>query len=171
MKTRMMPIGLKITLEKAQRDPVAAYNAASILEAGHWGQSATQHFFLRAALGGYAPAMIRIAGFYMTGQFLIEDENGEQQFETNVDEGVNWIKQAANTGDATANYLLARCYADGIGMKQNLIKAVYFLGFVPFSGQINPYEPSEALVFGCVSKNLRDCIRRKMKSISLKPAG
>ena len=62
MKARRMSEGLEQVLRKAQHDPVAAYDAAIMLEYEHRSQNAAQYFFLSAANGGYAPAMLRVAG-------------------------------------------------------------------------------------------------------------
>ncbi len=65
MKRRHMSIGLKMMLEKAQSDPVAAYNAALLLEEEHKGPQAIQFFCQRSAEGGYTPAMLKQAGIYI----------------------------------------------------------------------------------------------------------
>lgn len=164
MKPRTMSEGLKYLIEKAQYDAGAGYDAAVMLEAEGRGQSAVQHFFLRSASNGCVSAMLRIAGFYLQGKYLVEDDDGQnRRYIQNIAEGLHWIRLAAATGDALSNYMLARCYADGIGVEKNLSEASYHLTLVPFSDWANPYEPAEALVFGNVSQTLKDCVRRRQK--------
>lgn len=173
MKTRAMSAGLKLLLENARNDPIAAYNAAALLEADGRGHSAVQFFYLRAAQRNYAPAMRRIAGLYFTGEFLQdEDEDGQKRlFIKNSKLGFQWLQRAAEAGDETSEYLLARCYTDGIGTRKDPIKASYHLDRAVFAGKFNPYEPDEGLVFGSLSPALHICVQRKLMASAVKSTG
>ena len=173
MKTRAMSTGLKLLMKNARHDKIAAYNAAALLEAGGRGHSAVQFFYLRSAERDYPPAMRRIAGFYFTGEFLQdEDEDGqERRFIQDNELGFQWLQRAAKLGDETSEYLLARCYLDGIGTRRDPVKAAYHLGRAVFVGKFNPYEPDEGLVFGSLSPELHACVRRRIMANALKSAG
>lgn len=168
-----MNVGLKMYLEQAQYNPVAAYNAALLLENENMGQAIAQQFYVRAARGGYVPAMWKVAGLFITGQYVSRREDSIwDSYTQNLDQGFTWIQTAAQTGDSTANYLLARCYWDGIGVERNRSSALYFLEQVTFPElSMNPYEPTEVLVFGSVSTELKNNAIRIQKRRALTPAG
>lgn len=173
MKCRSMNVGLRMFLEQANHSPVAAYNAALLLEAEHRGQAAVQYFYARAANGGYVPAMLKIAGFLISGQYVDYDNDTSLGIAVqNTVQGAAWIQSAAKTGDSTANYLLARCYWDGIGVERSRPKAMYYLNQVVFPEcGMNPYEPTEAFVFGGISMGMKANVSRIQKMNSLTPAG
>lgn len=172
MKTRPMSDGLRICLEKAQYDPVAAYDAALLLEAGYRGQSAIQYFYLRAAEGGYTPAMLKVAGLFITGRYLeVSGDESVGKYMCSVNQGFAWIRRAADAGDASAKYALARCYSEGLGVTKNAAKADFYLSSIPFPYQTNPYTPTEALVFGNISPAFQNCILRRLRRAELATAG
>jgi len=172
MKCRNMNVGLRMYLEQAQHNPVAAYNAALLLENEHMGQAIAQQFYVRAAQGGYVPAMWKVAGLFITGQYVSREDSIWGSHTQDLSQGFAWIRTAAKTGDSTANYLLARCYWDGIGVERNRSSALYFLEQVTFpENSMNPYEPTEVLIFGSVSADLKNNAVRIQKRKSLTPAG
>lgn len=164
MKTRPISTGLKKVLEEARYNPVAAFNAATIMEEEHRGQSAIQYFYRRSALGGYVPAMWRMAGFLLTGQYIMdEDDEQDRRCADDLQEGIGWLQLAAKTGDSTSCYLLARCYIDGVGVKRDIAEARQCLSKVIFYKYINPYVATEALVFGSVSHQMAELVRQVME--------
>ena len=172
MKCRNINVGLRMYLEQAQHNPVAAYNAALLLENELMGQAIAQQFYVRAARGGYVPAMWKVAGLFITGQYVNNREDSIlRSYTQDLSQGFDWIRTAAKTGDSTANYLLARCYWDGIGVEQNRSSALYFLEQVTFPEiPMNPYELTEVLVFGSVSADLKNNAVRIQKKNSLTTA-
>ena len=123
MKRDQMPIGLKLMLEKAQNDPAAAYTAALLLEEGHKSPQAAQFFCQRAAEGGYTTAMLKLAGIYISGQY-IHDDSQEAGSSQDLKTGIEWLRRAAEGGDDTAYYMLAHCYCEGIGVERSRAKAI-----------------------------------------------
>jgi len=171
MKRNQMSIGLKMMLEKAQSDPVAAYNAALLLEGEHKGPQAVQFFCQRAAEGGYVPAMLKLAGIYITGNYIHDDAN-DMDITEDLKTGVAWLRRAADTGDNTANYMLAHCYYEGIGVECSRAKAMYFAGQLPSSGvPISLYQTTETLIFGEISGELYAYVQRRQRASSLPLAG
>lgn len=169
MKRNQMPIGLKMMLEKAQNDPAAAYTAALLLEEGHKGPRAVQFFCQRAAEGGYTTAMLKLAGIYISGQY-IHDDPREADSGQDLKAGVEWLRQAADSGDNTANYMLAHCYCEGIGVERSRAKAMYFVGQISSpEAPISIYETTEMLIFGTISSELHAFVHRcqHAKSLSL----
>ena len=172
MKRKNMSVGLRMYLEQAAQSPAAAYHAALLLESEHKGPVAAQYFYLRSAYGGYLPAMLKVAGLFITGQYVEDSEGIRGACRQDLEQGVAWLRRAAETGDSTANYLMARCYLDGIGVKASEASALYFLQQVTFPAYpVNPYEPVEALVFGDVSGELKTCVNRLQNAKSFPPAG
>lgn len=172
MKCRNVNVGLTMYLKQAQHSPAAAYSVALLLENEHMGQAAAQQFYMRAARGGYVPAMWKVAGLLITGQYVSSSEDSWGSYTQDCSQGFAWIQTAAKTGDSTANYLLARCYLDGIGVERSRSAALYFLERVTFpEDSMNPYEPIEVLVFGSVSPDLKDCANCIQKVNSLMPTG
>lgn len=165
MKKQMLSQGLRQTIDQARYSRVAAFNAAMLLEGEHGGRAAIQYFYKRSALGGYPPAMVRLAGFFFKGEYIEDTENG-RQYVLDTAQGVGWLRRAAAIGDDAANYLLARCYAEGIGVEKSHALAFYHLSRVnfPHPGKLNPYEPEEALIFGNLSSELRSCISQCSKN-------
>ena len=153
-----MPSGLKETMEKARFDPKAAYDAAVMLEESNYGHSIIQQHYLRAAYGGHPRAMLEIAGYYITGRFLLEDDGQADCYLQDTSEGAKWIQRAADTGDLPSKYLLARCYADGIGLPRDTNKAEYYICMLNHTCTACLYTPFEALVFGNVSPTFHECI-------------
>lgn len=138
-------------------DPVAAYDAAMLLEAEHGSPSAAQQYFYIAASGGYTPAMIRLACFLMSGSYLKYLDNGVSVLEMNKPEAVKWLQKAASLGDKTAHYLLARCCVDGVCMNKSLPDARSHLEWVDFGSAA--YEPVEVMAFGAPSDEMKALIR------------
>ena len=172
MKRNNMSLGLQMCLEQALQSPIAAYNAAILLESEHKGPAAAQYFYLRSAFGGYVPAMLKVAGLFITGQYIEDSASSYGVCLQDLEQGAFWIRRAAKTGDSTANYLMARCYLDGIGVKASPSCAMYYLQQVVFPKYpINPYEPDEALVFGNVSKNLGSYLSHLHRKKFFPPAG
>lgn len=172
MKYGSMHVGLKMFLEQANDSPIAAYHAALLLEREFRGRAA-QYFYLRAARGGYVPAMLKIASLLLTGQYICpEDERPLSRGKRDAVQGAAWIRSAAKTGDDTANYLMARCHWDGIGVGRNPSAARCCLRQVAFPQYAsNPYEPAEAFVFGGISREFGAQVSRMQRAGSLPPAG
>ena len=118
------------------------------------------------------PAMWKVAGLFITGQYVNNREDSIlRSYTQDLGQGFDWIRTAAKTGDSTANYLLARCYWDGIGVERNRSSALYFLEQVTFPEiPMNPYELTEVLVFGSVSADLKNNAVRIQKKNSLTTA-
>lgn len=173
MSNRKMSIGLKCLLERARYDKIAAYNAAILMEQEHRGSSAIQHFYTRSASMGYAPAMLMLAALYMKGDYLQQkDYDTQPQRIKDIDAAFQWIKLAAKQDDPTALYMLARCYLEGVGVDRNPTYCRYYLSQIPFpDSELNPYEISEAVVFGNVSSEVKDYVRRRRKARTLTTAG
>ncbi len=171
MKRNQMSIGLKMMLEKAQSDPVAAYNAALLLEEEHKGPQAVQSFCQRSAEGGYVPAMLKLAGIYITGHY-IHDDTVDMGSSDDRRAGSAWLRRAADTGDDVANYMLAHCYYEGIGVESSRAKAMYFAGQLPASGvPLSLYQTMETLIFGEISSELCAFAQRRQRASSLPLVG
>ncbi len=56
-----------------------------------------------------------VCAMYNYGEMALEGDGGDQD----VDEGVEWIRKAAQKGDRQAKLALGALYEDGIGMKQS----------------------------------------------------
>lgn len=172
MKCNQMPTGLEMTLKKAQNDPAAAYTAALLMEEGHrGGPQAVQFFCQRSAEDGYTPAMLKLAGMYISGQY-IHDDPQEADRDRDLKAGVEWLRRAVDAGDDTANYMLAHCYCAGIGVERSRTKAMYFVGLIASPELlIGLYETTEMLIFGEISSELRAFALRCQRAKSLAFAG
>lgn len=172
MKCNQMPTGLETMLKKAQNDPAAAYTAALLLEDGHrGGPQAVQFFCERAAEGGYTTAMLKLAGMYISGQY-IHDDPREADAAQDLKAGAEWLRRAVDAGDETANYMLAHCYCEGIGVERSRAKAMYFVGLISspeFS--ISLCETEEIFIFGEISSELHTFAHRCQRANSLSLAG
>lgn len=157
---RHISTGLEYFLKKAKSDPVAAYTAALILESEHRGPSAVQQYIHIAACGGYTPAMIRMACFLMSGNYLQYLDSGHPVFVMDKQKAVDWLEKAASAGDEIGHYLLARCCVDGICKNKSLPDARGHLAWVHLHPQFgNPYEPTEIMAFGAPSDEMRVLVR------------
>lgn len=171
MKCNQLPIGLKMMLEKAQNDPAAAYTAALLLEEGHRGPRAVQFFCQRSAEDGYTPAMLKLAGIYIMGHYIHDDAAGAS-LDQDLKTGADWLRRAADAGDDTANYMLAHCYYEGIGVECSRAKAMYFVGQISSPEvPISLYETTETLIFGTISSELHAFANRRQRAKSLSLAG
>lgn len=171
MKCNQMPIGLKMMLEKAKDDPAAAYTAALLLEEGHRGPQAVQFFCQRSAEDGYVPAMIKLAGIYIMGHY-IHDDSTDTDSDQDIKTGVDWLRRAADTGDDTANYMMAHCYCEGVGVAYSRAKAMYFVGQISApKPPLSLYETTETLIFGSISSELRAFTLHRQRAKSLARAG
>lgn len=171
MKRKQMSAGLKMMLERAHEDPVSAFNAALLLEEEHRGAASVQYFCQRAAEGGYVPAMIKLAGIYITGRY-VHDEYEEEDKLQDIETGVSWLQRGADIGDHTACYMLAHCYFEGFCLECNPVKASYYLSQAAFPiYPANPYEPTEILIFGYSSHRILEYLQRQQRSKRLSRAG
>lgn len=156
---RCISEGLDITLKDAQCNPVAAYNVALLLESEHRAPSTAQQYIYKAACGGYTPAMVRMACFLMSGEYLQYLNQDTPVFISDARQAVCWLEKAARFNDQTAHYLLARCCAEGICYNKSLPAARSHLAWVKFHPDFgNPYEDYEILAFGSVSQTMMNLV-------------
>ena len=162
MTCKKMSEGLEVLLKESMHNPIAAFNVALVLESEHRSPMNVQDYLFISAHGGYTPAMIKLAGLYLTGRILERaDDMSQPQPVRNVDQGVMWLFRAANNEDEIAFYLLARCYFDGVGVKQNYKTAYSYLDRVTFPNcHANPYEGTEIIVFGSASPEIEHYLRQ-----------
>lgn len=155
-----------IPIEDSREACIAAYHEGLKLEQKRRCRAAARYYFQQAAEGGYAPAMLRIAGFCLTGVYSVYDESEVPCRQRDIENGIAWIQKAAHTGDDAALYMLARCYLEGIGVTKDRETAAYYIGRVHFPEMSdNPYDLREALVFGSISAELREMIRREKQHL------
>lgn len=162
MKTNHISTGLHLAMEAARTNPEKAYEAAMMLENENRSLSAAQYFYSLSARNGYAPAMLKMAAYCMSGTYIMEDSDGYKAFaKPDPKQAVFWIKRARSCDihDPSAAYLLARCYVEGIAVCRDHGMATNLLCEVPFPlAAFNPYEPYEAYVFGSVSSKMKSFV-------------
>lgn len=152
MKRRTMSEGLRITLKNGMSDPIAAYNAAVMLEQEHRGQAAVQFYCERSAGGGYVPGLLKLAGMYLSGCYLRRTGTDSCLHIKDDVKAYHLISDAAAGHDPIALYMLARCCMDGIGTQRDKISAEYYLDQVIMSNYPMEFmESEELLIFGCNS--------------------
>lgn len=145
-------------LNEAKRNPKSAFEMAASLERRHGSLSTAQHYYFLSAYGGYVPAMIRIACFYLSGQYIKYDENGWSYYVLDQIEGAEWLKKAASTGDDIAHCLLAQCYLDGIGVPKSVQAARLHLSHTKASNIINLQELNGLMIIENASGKLQRLI-------------
>lgn len=139
-------------LKSTSHSSVMAFRVAEWFKNERRCPSTSQIYYLRAAKAGYSPAMIRLASICFSAP-----PRGEIRDVEKMTAGVKWLKEASNAGNSTADYLLARCYADGIGVKEDRSMAIYYLKkSSSCESCVGAYRPMEALVFGSLSRSLKD---------------
>lgn len=141
-------------LKSISHSSVTAFHVAEWFENERRYPSTSQIYYLRAAKAGYSPAMIKLASICFSTPPRDEIRDVER-----MTAGVKWLKEASNSGNSIADYLLARCYADGIGVKEDRSMAIYYLKKSSGCERcVRTYRPMEALVFGSLSRSLKDLV-------------
>ncbi len=139
-------------LKHANHSAIEAFRVASWFEDERRCPLTSQIYYLRAAKAGYPPAMIKLASICLSAK----TGNGNKE-EAGATEAAMWLMRAASSGNCIADYLLARCYVDGIGVKENRPRAKYYLKkSCRYEKRLSKYRPMEAFVFGSVSQKLQD---------------
>ena len=100
------------------------YNLANKLNTLEYGSEVWVLEATRQAERGYVHAQHSLGRFYL-GYY--RDVNGNSYGTANLEEGVKWIRKAAERGDATAQIDLSRCYAMGKGVPKDGAKAIKWL--------------------------------------------
>lgn len=70
-------------------------------------------------------------GQALLGEFLVFGKVG---LEKNEAEGAAWYRKAAEQGQSNAQFMLARLYAQGIGVKKNAVQSNFWLGLAAAQG-------------------------------------
>ncbi len=142
-------------IRNADRSPEAAYAAALVLEEDYRSPLAAQYYYCKSAAGGYGPAMLKVAGLFMTGEYLVSECDGAI-LRRHCDPclAFDLISRAAESDHRDrriALYLLARCYAEGRGTAADPDAARRCLSRIDVWHDRCAYLAAEAGTFGNLS--------------------
>ncbi len=99
------------------KDPLAQYAVAMMYKRGvgvKQSQSDALHWFTQSAQGGYAASQLRVGKILSTGTLA----------QTDYQKAAEYFTKAALQNDKDAQFLLALCYENGIGVKQSSQEAL-----------------------------------------------
>ena len=85
----------------------------------------------KAATAGNTTAMLRLAMYELLGENPLIDKPAAAE-----EEGVDWVKQAANKQDSRAQRFLSKMYYQGVGVPQDITNGKYWLEQAAKNGHI-----------------------------------
>ncbi len=106
--------------ESNKGNPEAAYKAGKMMETYGWNPVTYQRQYKKSAEAGYPPAQ-RVLGILGINGYLLKEEStaGNLVYSLNPEEGIEWLRKAAENNDVQARFILGKCYQHGIGVKKD----------------------------------------------------
>lgn len=160
--------------ESRRGNAAAAFEASKVMALEGWSDYFVQQQIYRSAENGHAPAQ-RWLGILGLFKRLITKEStvSSISFYETYDVAMEWLNEAACTGDLVATYIIAKCCQHGVGIEKDEERALEIFNQV--AGKMNE-ETVLAIMFAfesilqmpCTSKEITEMNKFDKNGITAK---
>lgn len=138
----------------------ARYHQAASKNERYYYQSEAVRFFERAAENGRIDAAFRLGKIYTSDDFISQKLFSRRE---NLRKGIEWTMRAAKKSYPQAQYHLALCYREGVGVKPSIDEEFFWARCAQINGSKEANEYLKVLS-GAFSENVMEYLLEKFNA-------